>query len=156
MQPSQQLPLRQTPAPLLHDPPSALVVEQLPLLQTGSWHWPALQESQVSPLSPQLLVESPAAQLDPVQQPLQQLPARQVPEPPSQEPLVLSDRPQFPLLLQTGSLHWSELVQVSQDSPLSPQLLVELPEEQVEPVQQPVQQSPSRHTPPLQEVPSLL
>jgi hypothetical protein len=108
--------------------------------QTGTWHSPAVQFWQLSPLSPHALVEVPPAQLDPVQHPVQQPPPKHFP--PVQVLPLESFADTQPPDGQVACLHSPGSPHGAQAAPLSPQALVEVPPPQLEPVQQPVQQEP--------------
>jgi hypothetical protein len=138
-QPVQQEPLRHVP-PGQAVPFDLSVVPQLPPEQVGVSHDPAVHAEQPPPLSPQALVEVPDEQLEPLRQPVQHEPPAQVP-PGHAVPLLLLVSPQLPLV-QVAVAQEPPPGQELHDAPLSPQLLVELPEAQLDPVQQPVQHEP--------------
>lgn len=128
-------------------PPTQLPAWQLSL----PLHWfPSEQAWQLPPALPQADAEVPATQLEPFQQPVQQLPLWHFP--PEQE-FVLGVCVQLPLL-QLSVVQGLPSSQFWHTAPAFPQAASEVPAEHEPALMQPVQQSPPRHEPPKQFEPS--
>lgn len=115
---------------------------------------PDPQLSQIKPPNPQKLAVFPVLQTPAETQPVQQIPPWQLP-PVQDAPLALLPVAQMPVAQDTvlQGLVEAHLVQ---DTPAPPHLVRSLPVWHFEPSQQPLQQAPLRHLPPLQVVPLLL
>jgi hypothetical protein len=150
-QPVQQLPLWQVP-PLQAVPFPTGVVLQVPLQLTVWQAGAAVQAAQFPPPVPHALVLVPALHCPDCQQPVQQVPPPQVP-PLQAVPCGAGLCWQAPLW-QASVVQGCASSQLWQPAPPLPHVLVAVPLWQAFPSQQPVQQAPLRHCPPVQAVPS--
>ena len=130
------------------------VLVHVPLLQASVVQsFASLQDAHAAPPLPHaaaLLV--PGWQVVPSQQPVQHAPCSHLPVPPAQLVPGVAGVAEHVPFVQLGIMHSLVVLQLTHAAPAAPHDVVSVPAEQALPFQQPVQQLPPKHSPPLHGV----